>query len=54
MDRAAASRRVPESLETRWRRALDTDELWRFETTVILGSADAGSFLFEDLSACPP
>lgn len=53
VDRAAATGRVPETLERRWRRALDSDELWRFESTVVLGAADAGSFLFEDLSDVP-
>lgn len=53
IDRAAATRRLPASLDTRWRRAADTDELWRFESTVVLGGAGAASFLFEDIEGVP-
>ncbi|MEN2740025.1 phosphotransferase [Microbacterium sp. X-17] len=53
IDRAAATGRVPEALERRWRRALETEPLWRFESTVVLGAAEAGSFLFEDLTGVP-
>jgi macrolide phosphotransferase len=53
IDRAVATGRVPDALERRWRRALDTEPLWRFESTVVLGAAEAGSFLFEDLSGVP-
>ena len=53
IDRAGATRRLPASLETRWRRAADTDELWRFESSVVLGGAGAASFLFEDIEGVP-
>lgn len=53
IDRAAATRRLPSSLEIRWRRAAEADELWRFESSVVLGGAGAASFLFEDLDDVP-
>ena len=34
-------------------RAVDSDELWRFESAVVLGGAGAASFLFEDLDGVP-
>ena len=37
----------------RWRRAVDADELWRFESAVVLGGAGAASFLFEDVDGVP-
>ena len=49
LDRAEATGRVPAALLARWRGALATDDLWRFESTVILGGASATSFLFQDL-----
>lgn len=53
IDRATATRRLPVSLAARWHRAVDADELWRFESTVVLGGAGAASFLFEDLDGVP-
>lgn len=53
IDRAAASHSVPESLLERWRRAVDADELWQFESAVVLGGAGAASFLFEDVDGVP-
>jgi len=53
IDRAAATRRLPEILEDRWRRAVDTDALWRFESAVVLGGVGPASFLFEDLDDVP-
>lgn len=53
IDRASATRRLPSSLETRWRRAGDADELWRFESSVVLGGAGTASFLFEDIEGVP-
>ncbi|MGN8553652.1 UNVERIFIED_CONTAM: phosphotransferase [Microbacterium sp. SLM126] len=53
LDRATATKRVPATLLSRWRRALDTDELWRFESAVVLGGAGAASFLFEDIDGAP-
>jgi aminoglycoside phosphotransferase (APT) family kinase protein len=51
--RADATDRVPRGLLARWHGAVASDELWRFESTVILGGAGATSFLFEDTSAGP-
>ena len=48
VDRAAATGRVPARLTVRWREAADDDELWRFESAVTLGGAQATSFLFTD------
>jgi aminoglycoside phosphotransferase (APT) family kinase protein len=53
IDRALATRRLPVSLAHRWHRAVDADELWRFESAVVLGGAGAASFLFEDLDGVP-
>ncbi|MCW3494102.1 phosphotransferase [Microbacterium sp. SSM24] len=53
LERATATKRVPVALLSRWRRALDTDELWRFESAVVLGGAGAASFLFEDVDGAP-
>lgn len=53
IDRATGTRRLPSSLEARWRRAAETDDLWRFESSVVLGGAGAASFLFEDLEGVP-
>ena len=53
IDRAQATRRLPVSLAQRWQRAIDTDELWRFESAVVLGGAGAASFLFEDIDGVP-
>ena len=51
--RADATDRVPRRLLARWRDAVMSDELWRFESTVILGGASATSFLFEDVAEVP-
>lgn len=53
IDRALATRRLPVTLAHRWHRAVDADELWRFESAVVLGGAGAASFLFEDLDGVP-
>ncbi|MDX2375738.1 phosphotransferase [Microbacterium sp. LRZ72] len=53
IDRAGATRRLPVTLATRWRRAVEDDELWRFESCVVLGDAGGGSFLFEDIDGAP-
>lgn len=53
LDRAVATRRLPVGLADRWHRALDADELWRFESAVVLGGAGAASFLFEDVDGVP-
>ncbi|MGX1695685.1 phosphotransferase [Microbacterium keratanolyticum] len=48
VDRAAATGRVSARLTVRWREAVEADEIWHFESTVILGAAHAASFVFED------
>ncbi|WJL95924.1 phosphotransferase [Microbacterium sp. ET2] len=53
VERAVATRRLPPSLDVRWSQALNAEELWRFETTVVLGGAGASSFLFEDFAGEP-
>lgn len=53
LERAEATRRVPDDLVRRWRRALQADELWRFESAVVLGGAGAASFVFEDVDGVP-
>ena len=53
VDRAEATRRTPKPLLERWRRAIAADELWRFESAVVLGGAGAASFLFDDVDGVP-
>ena len=53
VDRAEATRRTPRGLLERWRRAIAADELWRFESAVVLGGAGAASFLFDDVDGVP-
>ncbi|WEK14678.1 MAG: phosphotransferase [Candidatus Microbacterium phytovorans] len=48
LDRAEATGALPFGLLRRWSAAVAADELWRFETTVVLGGVDPASFLFED------
>lgn len=48
VDRAEATRRVPDILIDRWNNALDSDELWQFESAVILGGASSSSVLLAD------
>lgn len=48
LDRAEATGKLPFGLLRRWSTALGDDELWRFESTVVLGGVDPSSFLFED------
>lgn len=48
IDTAASTGRVPARLTVRWRDAVADDDLWRFESTVVLGGVQATSFLFED------
>jgi hypothetical protein len=48
VDRAAATGRVPARLIVRWRNAAEDDELWRFESRVNLGGAQATSFIISD------
>jgi hypothetical protein len=53
IDRTEATRRAPKALLARWRRAVDADALWRFESAVVLGGAGAASFLFDDVDGVP-
>ncbi|MET0829951.1 MAG: phosphotransferase [Microbacterium sp.] len=53
IDRVEATRSAPLTLVDRWRRAVVAEELWRFESAVVLGGAGAASFLFEDVDAVP-
>ncbi len=53
IDRAEATRRTPRALLGRWQRAVAADELWRFESAVVLGGAGAASFLFDDVDGVP-
>lgn len=48
LDRAEATGSLPFGLLRRWSTALASDDLWRFETTVVLGGVDPASFVFED------
>ncbi|MFE1663791.1 phosphotransferase [Microbacterium sp. P02] len=53
LDRVEHTRRAPAELVARWRRAVEADALWRFESAVVLGGAGAASFLFEDADGAP-
>ncbi|MFE7845252.1 phosphotransferase [Microbacterium sp. NPDC057407] len=53
LDRATATKRLPVALARRWRAAVEADELWRFESAVVLGGAGAASFVFEDVDGVP-
>lgn len=53
IDRSETTRRTPPTLIARWRRAIATDALWRFDSAVVLGGAGSASFLFEDTSDGP-
>jgi macrolide phosphotransferase len=53
IDRVESTRSAPRALLDRWRRAVGTDDLWRFESAVVLGGAGAASFLFEDVEGVP-
>jgi aminoglycoside phosphotransferase (APT) family kinase protein len=48
VDVAASTGRVPARLTVRWRDAIADDDLWRFESTVVLGGVQSTSFLFRD------
>lgn len=48
LDRADATGRVSDGLMLRWRRALEVDDLWRFEAAVVLGGATSSSILLTD------
>ncbi|MFJ4039215.1 phosphotransferase [Microbacterium sp. NPDC090007] len=48
LDRADATGRVSDDLMLRWRRALEVDDLWRFESAVVLGGATSASIMLAD------
>ncbi len=48
LDRAEATGHLPFGLLRRWSTAFASDDLWRFETTVVLGGVDPAAFVFED------
>lgn len=48
VDTAAATGRVPARLTVRWREAVADDDLWRFESSVVMGGIQASSFVFDD------
>ncbi|MER7447125.1 hypothetical protein [Microbacterium sp. NPDC097977] len=48
VDAAASTGRVPARLTIRWRDAVADDDLWRYESTVVLGGVQSTSFLFRD------
>ena len=50
LDRAAQTGMVPALLLTRWERALEDVNLWRFQPSVIHGEASAANFLESDES----
>ncbi|MFB8387102.1 phosphotransferase [Microbacterium sp. NPDC055910] len=53
VDRAIATDVLPPALADRWRRALTAEELWHFESAVVLGGIGSASFLFEDVDDAP-
>lgn len=53
LERAERTRRLPVALSRRWQAAVDDDELWRFESRVILGETTASSFVFDDIDDVP-
>lgn len=48
VDTAASTGRVPARLTVRWREAVGDDDLWRFESSVVMGGVQAASFVFDD------
>ncbi|WP_051172659.1 phosphotransferase [Microbacterium indicum] len=54
LDLIGRSGRVPVRLMVRWREAVEDDRLWSFESTVVLGGAQATSFLLRDDAAGAP
>jgi len=48
LDRAETTGRLPFGLLRRWSAALASPSLWRFETTVVLGGVEPGSFVLTD------
>lgn len=54
LDAIGRSGRVPVRLMVRWREAIEDDRLWGYESTVVLGGAQATSFVFQDDAADEP
>ncbi|WP_197517553.1 phosphotransferase [Microbacterium karelineae] len=54
LDTIGRSGRVPVRLMVRWREAAEDDRLWGYESTVVLGGAQATSFVFQDDAADEP
>lgn len=48
LDRIGRSGRVPVRLMVRWREAVEDDRLWGYESTVVLGGAQATSFVLQN------
>ncbi|WP_221585232.1 phosphotransferase [Microbacterium sp. G2-8] len=48
LDTIGRSGRVPVRLMVRWREAAEDDRIWEYESTVVLGGAQATSFVFAD------
>ena len=48
IDRAEATRLVPQTIVTRWTRVVETSELWDFEPTMVHGSLDADQLRVSD------
>ncbi|MGV9193378.1 phosphotransferase [Microbacterium sp. MC2] len=48
LDRAEATGKLPFGLLRRWSTAVGSESLWRFETTVVLGGVEPGSFVLAD------
>jgi hypothetical protein len=46
VERAAGTNMLPDTLETRWSRAVVDTKIWQFDPTVIHGSLGVGNFLF--------
>lgn len=48
IDRATATRLVPQSVQRRWTRIVESAELWDFAPTIVHGSLEADQILVED------
>lgn len=48
VDRAAATRYLPETVHNRWNEVLETAELWDFETRIVHGSLSDETLLIDD------
>ncbi|MGO3886222.1 MAG: phosphotransferase [Mycetocola sp.] len=48
IDRAISTRSVPTAVRERWREAVEDDDMWQFQPTVVNGSLSADSFILND------